>query len=106
MYCFKNGVFLIKFFFYFFCFIEKNHFKNFKNLIQIINYLYKNKFLKIKGLFLKIKGKIDGRNRKNKLIFSIGKVSLNYFKDQVYYKYLFKNTLFGLLSIKLWLIFY
>ena len=103
---FKNGDFFIKYIFNFFSFIEKDHKINFRNLIEIIKFLYINKFLKIKGLFLKIKGKINGSRRKKKLSFYLGKVPLNYFKNKVYYKYLFKNTLFGSLSIKLWLVFY
>ena len=78
----------------------------FKNLVEIFKIFFNSKILNLKGIYLQISGKINGKRRKSKLVFVIGKLPFSYFKSKIEYSFLSKLTRFGSIGIKFWLNFH
>lgn len=78
----------------------------FKQLSIILNILFnKFNFFNLKSLTLKICGKIDGKMRKKKLFFSIGKNNFSRFDSKYSFLFLSKLTVFGSLGFKFYIIY-
>ena len=103
---FKNCNFIGIFILSLFSSWKKNHFRIFKIVIEILKIFFKSNILNIKGIRLQIKGKVNGKKRKTKLIFSLGKFSLSNFNNILNYNYFSKLTIFGSIGFKLWLEYY
>ena len=103
---FKTGVLLINYLEFLISSWQKTHLRIFRLICELFRLFYKSKILNVKGIYLKIKGKINGKMRKRKLIFKLGFLPFNFFKSKVDYNFFSKLTIFGSLGIKLWLIFY
>ena len=77
----------------------------FNLLTKIIKILFNKNIIFIKGIRFRLKGKINGKMRKNKIEFSLGKLPLSKFNDYLTFNFLTKLTVFGSLSLKLWIIY-
>lgn len=76
-----------------------------KNLIKT---LFSNGFFKrseIKGIKVLVKGRLNGARRKGKYILEYGQTSVQTLNDQVSYHQEDSFTLFGVLGIKVWIIY-
>jgi len=84
-----------------FSFKFKNHYKSFNVICNVISILFKLNIINLKGFKLKIKGKINGKMRKKKLIFSLGNLNFSKFNQKIDFLFLSKLTIFGSLGFKL-----
>jgi hypothetical protein len=81
--------------------IHKKIIRNINNMLIIFFNIFNN----VIGYKLQIKGRLDGRRRKRKLIFQKGKIPLNTFKSKIKYNFNEFKTPSGICSIKLWILF-
>ena len=79
---------------------DKRHIRNIKIFLKRFFILYYKKILGIKGFKLYISGKINGKMRKSKYSYKVGKLLLNTLDFKIKYFYFPLYTTFGALSIK------
>ena len=87
-----------------FILLTTNHLKDVKKFIKIFEKLYFSNIVKLTGFKLWLKGKLNGKMRKSKYIYKIGKVQLQTLKLIFDYNLYLSFTKFGIISIKTWLI--
>lgn len=81
----------------------KKHIKNISIFIKKIYKLYFNKIINFKGYKIAICGKLNGKMKRQKYKFKIGKIMLNSLHCRIDYFYLPLYTKYGVFSIKIWL---
>ena len=79
---------------------NKNHKKFLRQIILIIEKFWKIRKISLRGIQLRVTGKIDGRMRKSKYHYSIGKVQLQSLQTNLNYSISLSYTKFGVISIK------
>jgi ribosomal protein S3 len=79
----------------------KKHVKNISIFIKKIYKLYFNKIINFKGYKIAICGKLNGKMKRQKYKFKIGKIMLNSFNCRIDYFYLPLYTKYGVFSIKI-----
>jgi len=83
---------------------NKKHKKILKNLTRVIWIFWKNIKIGLRGLQVKVSGKLDGKMRKSKYNYKIGKVQLQTLETFLNYSLAVSYTRFGVISIKLWIV--
>jgi len=83
---------------------DKNHRKYLRKIVLIIEIFWKKQKIKLQGIQLRISGKLNGKMRKSKYHYSIGKVQLQSFNTFLNYGISYSYTKFGILSIKFWIL--
>ncbi len=83
---------------------NKNHKKFLHQITLTIEKFWKAKKISISGVQLRISGKIDGRMRKSKYHYSLGKVQLQSLQIKLNYSMSISYTKFGVISVKFWII--
>lgn len=83
---------------------DRNHKKILKNFIKIVEKVFFSNTINLKGFQLRVSGKLNGKMRKSKYRYSLGKVQLQTIKLQLSYSMGISYTKFGILSIKIWLL--
>jgi len=83
---------------------NKNHVKVLRQIIRVIETFWQIKQLSIRGIKLKVQGKLNGRMRKSKYNYNIGKVQLQELQVFLNYNMSISYTKFGIMAIKLWLL--
>ena len=79
-----------------------------KSLKSVILLIYYNKLLKnarIKGIKILVKGRINGSRRKRTYVISQGQTSTQSFNNEISYHQEDCLTIFGILGIKVWIIY-
>jgi hypothetical protein len=84
---------------------NKNHKKFLRQIILIIEKFWKIRKISLRGIQLRVTGKIDGRMRKSKYHYSIGKVQLQSLQTNLNYSISLSYTKFGVISIKFWILY-
>lgn len=82
---------------------NKYHLKNLRYYLNNIYKLYFIRLINFYGLKLYLNGKLNGKMRKQKYFYKIGKVLLNTFKTKLQFYFLPLYTKYGIFSIKVWL---
>lgn len=82
----------------------KNHKKVLRKITLIIETFWKNRNLNLRGVQLRVTGKLNGSMRKSKYHYSIGKVQLQTFKTFLNYHMSISYTKFGIISTKFWIL--
>jgi len=75
---------------------------------RLIKTLFSNGFFEkkeVKGIKVSVKGRLNGARRKGKYILEYGQTSVQTLKDKVSYHQEDSFTLFGVLGIKVWIIY-
>ena len=83
----------------------KNHLRALVSFTVILEKLYYNHKIMFKGIVLRVTGKLGGKMRKSKYHYKLGKSNLQVIKIPLSYFLGVSATRFGILSIKVWLIF-
>lgn len=83
---------------------NKNHKKILRKITLIIEIFWKNRNANLRGIQLRVTGKLNGSMRKSKYHYSIGKVQLQTFKTFLNYNMSISYTKFGIISTKFWLL--
>nr|QFP99035.1 ribosomal protein S3 [Rhizaria sp.] len=84
---------------------NKNHKKLLRKIILCINSFWQLKKIVLRGIQLRVTGKLDGKMRKSKYHYDIGKVQLQTLKTFLHYSFCVSYTQFGIISIKFWIIY-
>jgi hypothetical protein len=79
---------------------NKYHLKNIRYYLNNLYKLYLIGVINFFGFKLHIGGKLNGKMRKNKYFYKIGKILLNTFKTHVQFYFLPLYTKYGIFSIK------
>ena len=79
---------------------NKNHKKCLKEVVTSIELFWKTRKIGIKGLQLRLAGKLNGKMRKSKYHYNIGKVQLQILMVYLDYNLCFSFTKFGIISVK------
>lgn len=79
---------------------KKNHNRFLNLLFSLIESLYYQDVLFVSGVKLSIFGKLDGKMRKQKLSFYLGKLSLTQLHNKVSFSQKNHETRFGILGIR------
>lgn len=90
------------------CIALKKNKKHWLVLRQFVNRLqtyYNSRHFKIRGLQLRANGKLGGKMRKSKYHFKLGKVQLQTLKIQTTYSIGYSYTRFGIISLKIWVLY-
>lgn len=83
---------------------NKNHKKVLRKITLIIESFWKGRSVNLRGLQLRVTGKLNGSMRKSKFHYSIGKVQLQTFKTFLNYNISISYTKFGIISTKFWVL--
>jgi hypothetical protein len=83
---------------------NKNHKKVLRKITLIIEIFWKHRSANLKGIQLRVTGKLNGSMRKSKYHYSIGKVQLQTFKIFLNYNISISYTKFGIISTKFWIL--
>ena len=102
--CFYNNTQIFSDFIAFHLKRNKNHKKFLQQTTLTIEKFWKIKKISLVGMQLRISGKIDGRMRKSKYHYSLGKVQLHSLQTKLNYSMSISHTKFGVISIKFWII--
>jgi len=81
----------------------KYHLKMIRQYLNNIYKLYLIKLINFYGFKLHISGKLNGKMRKSKYFYKIGKMLLNTFKTKLQFYCLPLYTKYGIFSVKVWL---
>lgn len=84
---------------------NKNHKKILKQITLIIETFWKKKKINLRGIQLWVSGKLNGKMRKSKYHYTIGKVQLQTLKTFLNYNLAISYTKFGIISIKFWVLY-
>jgi hypothetical protein len=84
---------------------NKNHKKILRKITLIIETFWKTRNLNLRGIQLRVTGKLNGSMRKSKYHYSIGKVQLQTFKTFLNYHMSISYTKFGIISTKFWILY-
>ena len=79
----------------------KYHLKMIRHCLNNIYKLYLVKLINFYGFKLHISGKLNGKMRKSKYFYKIGKMLLNTFKTKLQFYFLPLYTKYGIFSIKI-----
>ena len=79
---------------------NKNHKKFIRLITSTIELFWKSRRIGLRGIQLRIAGKLNGKMRKSKYHYSIGKVQLQTLATFLNYDMCVSYTKFGILSIK------
>jgi hypothetical protein len=82
----------------------KKHRKTLQLFTRFFEKIIYSGAVKLRGIQLRVTGKLGGKMRKSKYHYKFGKVQLNTFKNHLSYSCLVAYTRFGIFSIKLWLL--
>lgn len=83
---------------------NKNHKKILRKITLIIETFWKTRNINLRGIQLRVTGKLNGSMRKSKYHYSIGKVQLQTFKTFLNYHMSISYTKFGIISTKFWIL--
>jgi hypothetical protein len=83
---------------------NKKHKKVLRKITLIIETFWKNRSVNLRGLQIRVSGKLNGSMRKSKFHYSIGKVQLQTFKTFLNYNMAISYTKFGIISTKFWIL--
>ena len=83
---------------------DKNHKKVLTNFVLILEKLFFLGIFKLKGLKLRLSGKLNGNMRKSKYQYKLGKVQLQTLKVILSFNMSISYTKFGAISIKTWIL--
>ena len=86
--------------------LVKNHFRVLRKFMSTVEKFYLKSRFNFYGLLIRIAGKLQGKMRKSKYQYKIGKANRQVFKIPISYFFGISVTRFGVLSIKVWLFFY
>jgi small subunit ribosomal protein S3 len=75
-----------------------------RKITLIIENFWKSRNASLRGIQLRVTGKLNGSMRKSKYHYSIGKVQLQTFKTFLNYNLSISYTNFGIISIKFWIL--
>ena len=81
----------------------KYHLKMIRHCLNNIYKLYLVKLINFYGFKLHISGKLNGKMRKSKYFYKIGKMLLNTFETKLQFYFLPLYSKYGIFSIKIWL---
>jgi len=84
---------------------NKNHKKFIRLITSTIELFWKSRRIGLRGIQLRIAGKLNGKMRKSKYHYSIGKVQLQTLATFLNYDMCVSYTKFGILSIKFWILY-
>ena len=84
---------------------NKNHFKIIKEITNIVSYYFLRKIYTIKGMQIRVAGKLGGKMRRSKYHYKIGQVQLQTIQMSLSYSMAVSYTKYGILSVKVWLIY-
>jgi hypothetical protein len=79
----------------------KNHVLFLKNFIRVVENLFFSNAIKCKGFLLRVAGKLNGKMRRGKYNYRLGKTQLRVLKYRLHYSLGVSYTKFGLISIKI-----
>ena len=79
------------------------HIKNIQFLLNRIYYLYYQKILNFMGFKFYLSGKLNGKMKRQKYSYKIGKMLLQVINFKIMYSFFNLYTKFGVFSIKIWL---
>jgi len=79
--------------------------KSLKSVIQLMFSSYFSKYLQVKGLKILVKGRINGSRRKRTYVIKKGCTSTQSFQNEISYYQEDCLTIFGILGIKVWIIY-
>jgi small subunit ribosomal protein S3 len=82
---------------------DKNHRRLLRRIILSIEKFWASYNFGFNGIQLRVTGKLNGRMRKSKYQYILGKVSLQTLQTVISYTMTVAYTKFGLISTKLWL---
>ena len=82
---------------------SNRHIKSIQFLLNRFYTLYYQQILNFKGLKLYISGKLNGKMKRQKYSYKIGKMLLNTLNFKVYYTFMPVYTKFGVFSVRIWL---
>lgn len=80
---------------------ERNHRKTLQNFTKIVEKIFFSNTLNFTGFQLRVSGKLNGKMRKSKYNYTLGKVQLQILKQQLSYSMSVSYTKFGILSVKI-----
>lgn len=83
---------------------NKNHFKTLSFFTNTLENLFFSNHIKFKGFQLRLSGKLNGKMRKSKYHYKLGKVQLQTLKYGLSYSICNSYTKFGIISVKTWLL--
>jgi len=83
---------------------NKRHRWLLRKFIETIEIFFYLNIIKFKGFQLRVSGKLNGKMRKSKYHYKLGKVKLQSLKFYLTYSFNISYTKFGVLSIKIWLL--
>ena len=83
---------------------NKKHKWVLKKFISILERLFFSNILKFKGFQLRVAGKLNGKMRKSKYHYKLGKTEFQVLNIYVAYSFFLSYTKFGVLSLKIWLL--
>ena len=83
---------------------NKNHKKTLRQITLAIESFWKSRKLGLRGLQLRVTGKLNGKMRRSKYHYSIGKVELQTLETFLNYTMSVSYTKFGIISTKFWII--
>jgi len=84
--------------------LTKNHKRFLKNVILNVETFWKTRKVSFQGIQLRVSGKLNGRMRKSKYHYGIGKIQLQSLKNSLNYSISISYTRFGIISTKFWLL--
>lgn len=83
----------------------KNHLRILRNFTNMLEKLYYNHRIKFNGIIIRATGKLGGKMRKSKYHYKLGKANLQIIETPLSYYLGISATRFGIISIKIWLVF-
>lgn len=83
---------------------NKNHFKILKDFTEILSFYFLRNVLPIKGMQIRVTGKLGGKMRRSKYHYKVGKVEMQTLNNSLSYNLSLSFTKFGVLSVKVWVI--
>ena len=83
---------------------NKNHQKILNNFILILEKIFFLNIIKLKGFKIRLSGKLNGKMRKSKFQYKLGKVQLQILNIFLNFNINISYTKFGTISIKTWII--
>ena len=83
---------------------NKNHKKLLRLITKTIEIFWKSRRIGLRGIQLRVAGKLNGKMRKSKYHYSIGKVQLQTLTTFLNYDMCISYTKFGIISIKFWIL--
>ena len=81
------------------------HLKNLRHHLNNIYKIYLNQMINFSGFKLFFSGKINGKMRKQRYFYKLGKILLNTIETKLQFYFLPLYTKYGIFSIKIWLVF-